>query len=84
MIDYPKLLSFSFKVLGIVLFLYGMITIIVSFVFYIGAVLTSPNVSVDKIEFSWIVQIVTGAILFLMSQTLTSIVLGHQEKDDQK
>ena len=84
MIDYQKLCLLAFKVLGIVLSAYGIVTFLVSIIFYFGGFLLNPNVKISGMEFSMFVQIVTGVILFSLSEKLTSIVFEYPKKNDKE
>jgi peptidoglycan biosynthesis protein MviN/MurJ (putative lipid II flippase) len=84
MVDYQKFCLLAFKVLGIVLVSYGIITLLVSLIFYISAILSNPKVKLNGIEFSMFVQIITGLLLFFLSEKLTSIVFEYPKKNDKE
>ena len=84
MIDYQKLCLLCLRVAGVVLFIYGSITLLVSLIFYIGAFIYNPKVKISSVEFSIFVQIFAGIFLFFMSERLTSIILKYTKTSDKE
>ncbi len=84
MIDYQKLCLLFLKVSGVVLLIYGSMTMLVSLIFYIGAFIYNPKVKINSVEFSMFVQIITGVFLFFMSKKLTSIIFEYPKTSDKE